>query len=125
MRKLLWILGLLTALLFFGSIVFLTIINIKEPKLLDATAWFFFFSALTIAIGSFLALIKVLFIKIFLKDSLQTFHFKEAFRQGLLLGLLLSVSLMLQAKGNLNIITGAIVVMAVVIFEFFLSKKVS
>lgn len=103
--------------------MFFIVINVKEPRLLDATSWFFIFSAFTMASGSFFALIKIVLIRIFSGQSLQIFHFKDAFRQGILLGVLLSVMLFLQKEGNLNLITGAVALFLIILIEFILSRK--
>jgi len=123
MKKLFWFLGLLISFLFFSSVIFLMVINIKEPSLLDPVALFLFYISLTLAFGSFFALIKVLFLKLFFKETLQSFHFKVALRQGVLLGVLLSLSLFLQKEGKLNIISGAIMILGAVVFEFLFNKK--
>jgi hypothetical protein len=123
MKKLFWFLGLLISFLFFSSVIFLMVINIKEPSLLDPVALFLFYISLTLAFGSFFALIKVLFLKLFFKETLQSFHFKVALRQGVLLGVLLSLSLFLQKEGKLNIISGAIMILGAVAFEFLFNKK--
>ncbi len=123
MRKFFWILGFLSAFLFFGGFVVLIVLNIKEPKLLDAWSWFFIFGSFTIAIGAFAAFLKIVFLKLFFREPLQIFHFKNALRQGLLFGVLLSVMLFLQANQQLTFFTGALVIFAIILFEFLLSRK--